>query len=77
MAKKKDMGRAIAGCLINVMLFPGLGSIIGGRTSTGVIQIILGIVGWITVWFLIGLPILIVVWIWALITGIDMVQEAE
>lgn len=75
--KKSEMGRAIAGCLINVLVFPGLGSIIGGRVGTGVIQMILILIGIITVWFLIGLPILLIAWIWALITGIDMIQDAE
>ncbi len=74
---KNQMGRAIAGCLINVLVFPGLGSIIGGKTGTGAVQMILILVGFITMWFLIGIPILLLTWLWALITGINMIQDAE
>jgi len=39
-----------------------------GKTGTAVVMLILGIVGWATIWiFGLGLVFLIPVWIWALV----------
>lgn len=38
-----------------------------GKTGTGVVMLILGVLGWLTVWFFIGWLFLIPVEIWALI----------
>lgn len=76
MAKKKpSQGLAIAGLIVNLFI-PGLGSIIGGRTSTGVIQLVLYIISWPLSIILIGIPLMLAMWIWALVTGIQMVKEA-
>ena len=84
---------AIIGLIINIILLPGLGSVIGGRTNDGIFQLIL---------FLAGIPLFIAgfimlavlplagflmiiagalampaAWIWALFTGIIMVTKAK
>ena len=76
-SKKQSKTLAIVALLINILLIPGLGSIIGGRVSTGVVQLILVIVGIALSFILIGIPLLIAAWIWALITGIQLVNESE
>lgn len=38
-----------------------------GYTNRGVIQLVLCLVGWATVWFLLGIPLLIGVWIWKIV----------
>jgi TM2 domain-containing membrane protein YozV len=38
-----------------------------GRIGTGVTMLVLTIVGFATCWFFVGIPILIVVWVWSLI----------
>lgn len=75
--KKPSMGLAIAGLIINVIILPGLGSLIGGRKRDGVIQLVLYIVGIpLMFFFLLGLPLMIAMWIWALVTGIQMIRAA-
>ena len=72
---------AIVALLLNILLLPGLGSIIGGKTTHGIIQIVLaGIAFLLTITLIgaiIGIPLGIGVWIWALISGIQIVKEAD
>jgi len=75
--KRVSQGLAIAALLINVLLIPGLGTIIAGRKSEGLFQLILLIIGIALSFFLIGIPIVILVWIWGLVTGIQLIKEAE
>lgn len=67
---------AIAALVVNIV-FPGVGSLIGGRTRTGIIQLVLGLIGLGLSLILIGLPLLLAVWVWALITGIQILNEAN
>ncbi len=48
---------------------PGLGSIVNGSTSRGVIILVVYVVGWILTLVLIGIPIVIGAWIWGLVDG--------
>lgn len=61
-----------AGILLN-FFFPGVGSLIIGQTSQGVVQLILyfmGIVFTVTViGAIIGLPMMLAAWIWGLVTA--------
>ncbi len=75
--KKVSQSMAIAALLLNVLLMPGLGTIIAGRTSEGLLQIILLVVGLALSFFLVGIPIVILVWIWGLVTGVQLIKEAE
>ncbi|MCD6464633.1 hypothetical protein J7L02_03885 [Candidatus Woesearchaeota archaeon] len=68
---------AIAALLLNILVLPGLGSLIGGRTTEGVIQLVLFIIGIPLCLVLIGIPLVIAMWIWALVTGIQIIKEAE
>lgn len=79
--KKKNLGLAIAGLVINILVLPGVGTaIIGGKTLNGILQLIFWIFGVILVMTIIGaiigLPLMIAMWIWALVDGINMVKEA-
>ena len=38
-----------------------------GKTGTAIVMLVLGLIGWATVWFLVGIPFLIVVGIWRLV----------
>ena len=69
--------RAIIGLIVNVLFLPGLGSIIGGRTSTGIIQLVLFLVSIPLMFILIGFPLALAMWIWALVTGIQMIKDLE
>lgn len=91
----KGMGIAIAALLLNFMLLPGIGSLIGGRTREGIWQICLHLGGGIvlalgivfTVLILtmfIGIPLIVlgalamlIGWVWGIVTGIQLIQEAN
>ena len=75
--KKPSQGIAIAALLLNILVLPGLGSLIGGRTTEGVLQLVLFIIGIPLCLVLIGIPLVIAMWIWALVTGIQIIKEAE
>ena len=75
--KKPSEGLAIAGLILNILVLPGLGSIVGGETQTGIWQIVLFILSIPLMFVLIGIPLAFGVWIWGLITGVRMIQEAQ
>jgi len=90
MAKKKpEQGLAIAALLLNVLILPGLGSLIAGKTKEGIWQIALVIGGFIVglvltitvIGAILGIPILfgapLAGWIWGLITGINLIKESS
>ena len=79
MADKKTM--AIVGLILNIIILPGLGTIIGAienkpYMNQGIIQLVLFLVGIPLAILLIGIPLMIAMWIWALVSGIKMVKEA-
>lgn len=82
---------AIVGLLLNLLILPGLGSIIGGKIKEGISQIvilfgslILGI-GLIIVQttpaIIIGVLVIVigalVAWIWGIVTGVRMIQSSS
>jgi TM2 domain-containing membrane protein YozV len=66
---------AIIGLLINVLLFPGLGTIIAGRTKQGVWQIVLLGAGIILSLVYIGMALIVAAWIWGLVSSIQILQK--
>jgi len=38
-----------------------------GKTGTAVVMLVLALIGWATVWFLVGIPFLVIVGIWSLV----------
>lgn len=79
--KKPDKTMAIVGLILNIIILPGLGTIIAGRTKTGVIQLVLYIVAILLdltiIGLIIGIPLGIAMWIWALVTGIQILQQTS
>lgn len=76
-SSKKNLGLAIVSLILNILIFPGLGTLVAGKTKTGVWQVVLAVVGAILSFVLIGIPIFVAAWIWGLITGIKLIQEAN
>ena len=74
--KSDKQTRAIIGLIVNVLVFPGVGTIIGGDTRTGVWQLVAFIVSIPLVLVLIGIPLMLAVWVWALISSIKQIQSA-
>jgi TM2 domain-containing membrane protein YozV len=69
-------GTAIAAMVLNVFI-PGSGSLVAGRVSIGVVQLILWIIGIPLSFVLIGLPMVLTAWIWSLVTGIQILEESR
>ncbi len=75
--KKIDKNIAILALLLNILVLPGIGTIIGGKNKEGIWQIILAIIGILSLIILIGIPLLIGVWIWGIFSGIDIIKHAK
>ncbi len=87
---KVSQTRAIVALILNILVLPGLGSLIGGRTGAGIWQLVLSTLPWIVVLILaftnpllmmfslsLAIPLSIAAWIWGLVTGIRLIKEAE
>ena len=61
----------IVAFIINIFL-PGVGTLLVGKIGTGIIQIVLSMIAhgliWTGIGALIGIPLAVVVWIWALVS---------
>lgn len=75
-AKKIDGTMAIAGLLLNILVLPGLGSMIAGKKQEGTWQLVLFLVGLPLTIVIVGFALIAAAWIWALVTGITLVQES-
>ena len=74
--KSNDKNMALVGLIVNLFV-PGVGTIVAGNTKTGVWQLILCIVGFVLSFVLVGIPLLVGVWIWALIWSIKHLQAVS
>lgn len=77
--KNNSLGLAAVALILNALIFPlpGIGSLLGGRTRAGIWQLVLGIIGDLLFYFWIGIPIWAFAWIWGVVTGIQLIKEAE
>ena len=91
--KKVDHSLAIIALLLNILLLPGIGSIIGGRIKEGIFQLVLLIggffIGFLLMFMSFVAPLLSILgfifvflgplsaWIWGLVTGISLISEAD
>ena len=75
--KKTDSETKDIISLIANVFIPGVGTIIHGETMRGVVQLVLGIFGIITLILLIGFLIMPLIWLWAVIDGIFFVMKKE
>ena len=69
-------GTAVTALVLNIVI-PGAGSLVAGRTSQGVLQLVLWVVSFPLMFVLIGFPMLLAVWIWSLVTGIQILEESK
>jgi TM2 domain-containing membrane protein YozV len=69
-------GTAVTALVLNIIL-PGVGSLVAGRTSQGVLQLVLWVVAFPLCFVLIGFPMLLAVWVWSLVTGIQILEESK
>jgi len=69
--------QAVAAMFLNAMVCPGVGSLVGGRTHTGVAQLSLFLVGLPLIVVAIGLPMVVAAWTWGIATGAQMIADAR
>ncbi len=69
-------GTAVTALVLNLII-PGSGSLVAGRTSQGVLQLVLWVVSFPLMFVLVGFPMLLAVWIWALVSGIQILEESK
>ena len=81
-----SMGLAIIALILNVFFVPGLGTLIAGKSRTGIWQVALLLTGAIFFSiayiyemsiFYVGSLLMITAWIWGLIIGVQLIQEAR
>jgi TM2 domain-containing membrane protein YozV len=68
--------QATMGLVLN-LVFPGVGSIVAGKTGEGIAQLVLFVIGLPLCFLLIGIPLCVAVWGWALSTGLRAVHESQ
>lgn len=68
---------AIICLLLNILILPGLGSLIAKRTKAGIWQLVMAIVGIPLCFIIIGFFVIAAAWIWSLITGLDILKKAK
>lgn len=80
--KKCSKALPIIGLIINILIAPGLGTLIGDgkkRLRNGLIQLILSIVAWALiltmVGAIIGAPLLFAMWIWSIVDMAKAIGE--
>ncbi len=70
-------GQAVAGLCLNAAVCPGIGSIVGGRTSTGIAQLSLFLAGVSLAIFGLGLPLMLIAWVWAIASSADQLNKTS
>jgi hypothetical protein len=70
-------GHAVASMFLNAMVCPGLGSLVGGKTGTGLAQLCLFLVGLPLAVIAVGLPLVLGAWVWGIATGAQLIAEAR
>lgn len=70
------MPLAVTALVLNIF-FPGLGTLIAGKINIGIWQLLIFLVGALFSLQLIGLPLILAAWIWALVTSIQLIRRAQ
>lgn len=75
--RRVGSGQAVASMFLNAMVCPGVGSLVGGRTGTGLAQLSLFLVGLPLAVIAVGLPLVLGAWVWGIATGAQLIAEAR
>jgi hypothetical protein len=74
-----SQGIAIVALVLNIIIWPGLGSLIAGR-QVGWAQGFLCLLGVALIFTIIGIiiaiPLLVGTWIWGIVTGVQLINES-
>jgi TM2 domain-containing membrane protein YozV len=72
----KNETLAIVGLILNILIWPGLGTIVGGQTKKGLIQGFLFLISIPLMFVLVGIPLAVGVWVWAVVSSVQQIREA-
>ena len=87
--KRPDKTVAIVALILHIIIMPGLGTLIGGRTKEGIWQLVLlfggAIIGILLIVSVVLLPLGIILvifgpliaWIWGIVSGVRLIQESQ
>ena len=75
--KKITEARAIVCLILNILVLPGLGSLIGRKKKQGIWQLVLFLLGIPLILVLIGIPMMIAAWVWGIITGVELLDNSK
>jgi len=73
MAKQQTSNGVLV--LILNLFFPGVGTLVAGKKTTGIWQLVLWLVSIPLYIILVGFFLHLAVWIWALVTSIQVLKE--
>jgi len=78
--KPISMGVAVVGLILNILVWPGLGSLVGGE-MIGWAQGFLALLGIFLILTIVGIvfgvPLIVGMWIWGIVTGVQMINRAS
>jgi TM2 domain-containing membrane protein YozV len=76
-----SMGLAVAALVLNLLVWPGLGTMIGGRIGEGLAQGLLVLLGVLLLFTILLIPLSILLfvgmWVWGLVSGVQLIQQAN
>jgi TM2 domain-containing membrane protein YozV len=75
--RRVGSGQAVASMFLNAMVCPGVGSLVGGKTGTGLAQLSLFLIGLPLAVVAVGLPLVVGAWVWGIATGAQLIAEAR
>ena len=72
-----DKSTAILGLVLNIIVLPGVGSVLAQQKKIGIIQICLSILSFPLMYYYVGFITFSLVWIWGIITGIQVINSVN
>jgi hypothetical protein len=75
--RRVGSGQAVASMFLNAMVCPGVGSLVGGKTGTGLAQLSLFLFGLPLAVIAVGVPLVVGAWVWGIATGAQLIAEAR
>ena len=79
LGKPIEQSTAILALVLNIIVWPGLGSLIAGE-NVGWTQGLLNLLGLVLIFtiigMIIGIPLMIAMWVWGIVTGVQLINRA-
>ncbi|HET6611350.1 MAG TPA: hypothetical protein VFG83_05145 [Kofleriaceae bacterium] len=76
-ARRQSSSQAAGALVLNALLCPGVGSLVAGRTKTGLAQMMMFFIGLPLLIVTVGAPLMMAAWLWGVATGAQLLAEAR